>query len=189
MKGRILTLAIACIFSVTTVFSQEESKLVNKAGHISFYSHTDVEDITANNYKVVSTLDKSSGEVVFSVPMQSFEFEKSAMQKHYNSAKFLDTKQFPKAKFKGNIGDVSVINFLKDGVYNAEVKGELTLHGVTKSISEKGTVTVSGDNVTVNAKMNITLADYEVAFEGGKPSTNIAKMVEATIITEFKPEN
>ena len=188
MKRNILTLAIAVLVSMSTAFSQGDSKLVNKAGHISFFSHTTLEDITANNYKVVSTLDKSSGEVVYSVPMQSFEFEKSAMQKHYNSSKFLDTKQFPKAKFKGMIADISAIDFSKDGVYNADVKGELTLHGVTNKISEKGTVTVSGNIVTINAKMNIMLADYKVAFEKGKPSTNIAKMVEATIITEFKPE-
>ena len=189
MKRSILTIAIASLFSVTSVFSQGESKLVNKAGHISFFSHTAVEDITANNYKVVSTLDKSSGEVVFSVPMQSFEFEKSKMQQHYNSPKFLDTKQFPKAKFKGMILNVSDVDFTKDGTYNTEVKGELTLHGVTKSISEKGTVTVAGNKVTVNAKLNITLADYEVAFENGKPSTNIAKVVEATIKSEFEPAN
>jgi polyisoprenoid-binding protein YceI len=187
MKQNILTLAIAILVSISTVFSQSDSKLVNKAGHISFFSHTTLEDITANNYKVVSTLDKSTGEVVFSVSMQSFEFEKAQMQKHFNNPNFLDTKQFPKAKFKGMISNLSGVDFSKDGIYDAEIKGELTIHGETNAVTENGTITIAGDIVTLNAKMNITLTDYKVAFEKGKPSTNIAKVIEATIKVEYKP--
>ena len=117
--------------------------------------------------------------------MQSFEFEKSAMQKHYNSEKFLDTKTFPKAKFKGGIENISDLDLSKNGTYDAKVKGELEMHGVTKAISENGTVTVKDGKIIVNAKMNIILADYEVAFENGKPSTNIAKTIEITVIVEY----
>jgi len=185
MKQHIIAIALAGIFSISSVLAEGEDKLVSKTGHISFFSHTDLEDITANNYKVVSTLNPTTGEVVFSVPMQSFEFEKAAMQKHYNSSKFLDTKTFPKAKFKGNIEGISDIDLSKNGTYEVKVNGELEIHGVTKAISESGTITVKDGKITVNAKMNITLADYEIAFEKGKPSTNIAKTVELTIIVEY----
>jgi polyisoprenoid-binding protein YceI len=189
MKKSLITLAVAGFVAITTAFTPADTKLVSKKGHISFFSHTAVEDITANNYQVVSTLNTTSGEVVFSVPMQSFEFEKAKMQQHYNSPKFLDTKEFPKAKFKGNISNLEAIDFTKDGTYNADVSGELTLHGITKPISEKGTVTVKGDKVVVDTKMEITLAEYEIAFESGKPSTNIAKTIEITVKAEFDPEN
>ena len=184
MKKLALLFSVALI-SATSLFAQN-SKLVNKNGHINFYSHTEVEDITADNYKVISTLEMSTGALVFSAPMQSFEFAKSLMQKHYNSPKFLDTKQFPKAKFKGSIVNLAQIDFQTDGVYNAEVKGTLTMHGVTIDVSEKGTITVAGKSVKVEAKMNITLDDFEIAFKKGKPSTNIAKFVEVTINTEYQ---
>lgn len=183
MKKSILTFIAASLITFTG-FSQDE-KRVTKTAHISFFSHTVAEDITANNYTVTSTFNPTSGEVVFSVPMQSFEFEKAAMQKHYNSDKFLDTKQFPKAKFKGSISNLGDIDFTKDGIYNAKITAELTLHGVTKSVSESGSVTVAGNKITVDAKMSITLVDYKIAFEKGKPSTNIAKTVEATIKAEY----
>lgn len=189
MKKSILTLAVAGFVLITSAFAPADIKLVSKKGHISFFSHTPVEDITANNYKVVSTLNTSSGEVVFSVPMQSFEFEKAKMQQHYNSPKFLDTKTFPKAKFKGNISNLSDIDFSKDGTYNVNVSGELTIHGITKPVSEKGTIKVKGNKVFVDTKMNITLADYEIAFESGKPSTNIAKTIDVTVKAEFDPES
>ena len=184
MKKTMLIFAVAGFTFIASAFSPAGEKLVSKAGHISFYSHTDVEDISANNYKVVSTINTTSGEVVFSVPMQAFEFEKALMQKHYNSPKFLDTKTYPKAKLKGTITNLSEINFQKDGTYNAIVKGDLELHGVTKPITEKGTITVSGNQVSIDAKMEITLEDYKIAFEKGKPSTNIAKTVEVIIKAE-----
>jgi len=113
--------------------------------------------------------------------MQSFEFEKSAMQKHFNSNKFLDTKAFPKSKFKGMITNLSDIDFAGDGEYKAQVSGDLTIHGVTNAVTENATITVDGGTITVDVVMDITLADYEIAFKKGKPSTNIAKTVKATI--------
>ncbi|MBC7126248.1 MAG: YceI family protein [Bacteroidales bacterium] len=166
----------------------QTAKFVSSKTHIKFYSHTTVEDIQANNYASVSTIDPLTGDVAFSVPMQGFEFEKALMQKHYNSEKFLDTKQFPKAKLKGKITNLSEIDLSKDGTYNAIVEGELTIKGVTKPIKEKGTITVKGNVVKAASTFNVTLADYGIAFEKGKPSTNIAKTVEVTVLVEYQPE-
>ena len=181
MKKSILTfVAIAAIS-----FASTAQKLTTSKSHIKFYSHTVAENIEANNYKAVGTIDTEAGTVVFSVPMQSFEFEKSLMQKHYNSPKFLDTKQYPKAKLKGKITDLSKVNFKKDGAYDVTVKGEMTLHGVTNPTTEKATITVKNGKVSVVSKFKITLADYKVAFEKGKPSTNIATTVEVTVNAQY----
>jgi polyisoprenoid-binding protein YceI len=167
-------------------FRSDGTKVITKTGHIIIFSHTAAEDINANNYKATSTLDPASGVMVFSVPMQGFEFEKSLMQKHFNSPKFLDTKQFPKAKFKGAITNITAVTFTKDGSYSVIVKGDLTMHGITKTLSEKGEITVKGGVITATSKFNIVLADYKIAFEKGKPSTNIAKEVELTINMNYK---
>ena len=156
MKKSILTLAAVITLAVTV----SAQKLVTSKSHFKLYSHTVAEDIEANNYKAVGTLNTETGEVVFSVPMQSFEFEKALMQKHYNSPKFMDTKQFPKAKLKGKITNLADVNFKKDGTYNVTVKGDLTLHGETKTVEEKGTITVKAGKVSVSSKINIALADY-----------------------------
>ena len=149
--------------------------------HIKFFSTTPVEDIEANNYATVGTIDPATGKIVFSVPMQSFEFEKSLMQQHFNSKKFLDTKTNPKAKLIGQIVNFEAIDFAKDGSYEADVTGDLTINGVTKPISEKATIVVKDAKLSLSSKFNVTLADHEVAFENGKPSKNIAKTVEVTV--------
>lgn len=173
-----LLLAILLISISTTSFGQE--KLKTTSGHIKFFSTTPAEDIEANNYKVTSSLTPSTGVLVFSVPMQSFEFPKAAMQKHYNSKKFLNTKKFPKAKFKGTITNLSSVNFSEDGTYNADVSGELTIHGVTNKVSEKMTLTIKNGTATGVTSFNITLAEFDVVFTKGKPSKNIAKSVVIT---------
>ncbi len=184
MKKSILVSVVAVVLFSVAGFAQD-AKLVSSKSNIKFFSTTPAEDIEANNTASVSTINKETGDVVFSVPMQSFEFKKSLMQKHYNSDKFLNTSEFPKAKLKGKIVNLSAIDFGKDGTYQAEVEGEFTLKGVTKPIKEKGTITVKGNIVKVHSKFNITLADYGIAFSDGKPSSNIAKTVEVTLDSEY----
>lgn len=187
MKRINLILSIILLTVATTTFAQS-GKLKTTKTHIKFFSTTPAENIEANNYASASTLNTETGDGVFSVPMQSFEFEKALMQKHFNSDKFLDTKTFPTAKLKGKITNLSEIDFSKDGTYQAKVSGELTIKGKTNSINETGTVTVKGNTVSISSKFNITLADYGVTFVSGKPSSNIAKTVVVTVHSEYQPE-
>ena len=169
-------------------FTPVTGKLVTSKSHIKFFSSTPAEDIEANNYKAVGTIETSTGDVVFSVPMQSFEFKKSLMQKHFNQDKFLDTKAHPKAKLVGKITNYADINFAKNGTYTANIKGEMTIKGKTNPFSSKGTITVNGSEIKINSKFDIVLAEYGVEFVKGKPSKNIAKTVEVTVNADFQGE-
>ena len=109
-KTTILSIIAVAVISLMSITASAQ-KLVSSKSHIKFFSSTPAEDIEANNYKTVSTLDTSSGAIVFSLPMQSFEFEKALMQEHFNGKKFLNTKANPKSKLKANITDISKIKF------------------------------------------------------------------------------
>ncbi len=183
-KRSLITVAFAVLITIAS-FSQTQEKLVSSKTHIKFFSTTPAEDIEANNYTSVSTINTKTGDVVFSVPMQGFEFEKSTMQKHFNNKDFLDTKTYPKAKLKAQITNLNQIDFSKDGTYSANVEGELTIKDVTKPIKEKGTITVKGKTVEVQSKIYVTLADFGISFVKGKPSSNIAKILEVTVHAEY----
>ena len=178
MKKSFLTIVALVTISLTAV----AQKQVSTKTHFKFFSTTPAENIEANNYASVGTIDTNSGDIVFSVPMQSFDFEKALMQEHFNSKKFLDTKTNPKAKLTGTI---SKANFDKDGSYIVDVTGDLTINGVTNPIKEKATIVVKGGKISLSSKFNLTLADYKIAFKGGKPSTNIAKTVEVTVEANY----
>lgn len=69
----------------------------------------------------------------------------------------------------------------RDGTYLANVKGELTIKGITKPVSEKGTIKVTGNKIEVQSKFNILLADYGITFTKGKTASSIAKTLELNV--------
>jgi polyisoprenoid-binding protein YceI len=184
MKKTIFTILAVVAITLTSITASAQ-KLVSTKTHFKFFSTTPAEDIQANNYKAVGTIEKSTGDIVFSVPMQSFEFEKALMQEHFNSKKFLDTKTNPKAKLVGKIADLSKVDFTKDGSYSVDVTGDLTINGVTNPVKEKATIGVTDGKISLMSKFNLTLNDYKIAFKSGKPSRNIAKTLEVTVEANY----
>ncbi|MBS3912974.1 MAG: YceI family protein [Bacteroidetes bacterium] len=185
MKNGILSLSLLLLSGVFVSFTSVQDKRTSTKNHVYFFSHTDLEDITANNYKAVSTLDTKTGEMVYSIPMQSFEFKKALMQKHFNSKGFLDTKTYPKAKFVGKINNLGSVDFTKDGIYQGSVTGIMTIKGISKSVTESGSIEVKGNSINVKSKFKLILADYGITFSKGKPSTNVAKTVDVSVISEY----
>ena len=66
------------------------------------------------------------------------------------------------------------------------IEGDLTIHGVTKKISEKGTFTVkAGDKVHGKSKFNVKPADYDIKIPGAVVK-NIAETIEVTVDIELQ---
>jgi len=186
MNNLKITLILLMALFVISLNGQPPGKYVSTKTHIKFFSTTPVEDIEAHNYASVGTIVPSSGEVVFSVPMQSFEFEKAMMQQHFNNEHFLVTNVYPKSKFKGTITNLDEIDFAKNGEYKAEIKGEMSIKDKTNPINESGTITVKDQILAVNSTFTITLADYGIAFnESEMVSTKIGKNIEITFTGEY----
>ncbi len=137
------------IILVFVVFASQifaQSRYITRNGHAQIYSSTVAEDITAQNYSVTSTIEPAKGEMVFSVPVQSFEFEKSLMQRHFNQSRFMDSDTYPRITFKGTISNLQDVKWDQNGTYNVTVKGDLTIRDVTKPITEKGTIHLASAN-------------------------------------------
>ena len=171
-----------------SLFTYAQNRLLTDNTHIRFFSSTPAEDIESNNYASTSTINLENGNVVFSVPMQSFEFDKSLMQRHFNQRRFLHTSKYPIGRLVGKITNLDQIDFSSNGEYEALVEGELTIKGVTNKISEKGTIKVNGDVIEALSVFFVTLADYDVTFSRGKPSSNIADKVEVTVVAKYRKE-
>ena len=98
MKKRVLVLLVLLV--TIQVFSQE--KFLTKDGYISFFSHSLVEDIKADNNQVLSVIDSETGEIAVQLLMRSFLFKKALMQQHFNES-YVESHKYPKAIFKGFI--------------------------------------------------------------------------------------
>ncbi len=189
MKKLSLNIILAVALLTISFVAQTQDRHVSSKTHIKFFSTTPVEDIEAHNYASVSTINSKTGEVVFSVPMQSFEFEKAMMQQHFNNEHFLETNVYPKSKFKAIITNLDEIDFTKDGEYQAEIEGEMIIRDKTNPIKDSGTITVKGQTLTVNSVFDLTLADYGITFnESEMVSKKIGKSVEITVIAEYNTQ-
>lgn len=184
MKKTFLAFAlfIAVMATQTQAFAQ---KFSTREGHISFFSKSSMEDIEANNHKVSSVIDAATGKMEFAVLMKSFVFEKALMQEHFNE-NYVHSDKFPKSTFKGEIENLSSVNLSKNGTYDTEVKGNLTMHGVTKPVSAKGTVTVKDGNIIAKSKFKVKLADYDIVIPA-VVKDNISETVEITVNNKYTP--
>lgn len=142
-------------------FVHAQDKYFTKTGKIEFYSKAPMEDIEAKNKTVAAVLDTKTGALQFSVLMKSFEFEKALMQEHFNE-NYIESDKYPKGEFKGVITNNNEINYSKDGTYQAKVKGQLTIHGVTRDVNTTGTIKTSGGKIDATSVFNILLSDYKI---------------------------
>ncbi|MBE0654156.1 MAG: YceI family protein [Bacteroidales bacterium] len=175
MKKIILTVLILPL----TFMVLNAQKYMTRSGYIGFYSHTPVEDIKADNNQVASILDLESGELVFQVLMRSFRFEKKLMEEHFNE-NYVESEKFPKATFNGKISGYQGMDIQKNGKYDVTVVGELTLHGVSREVSEKGTITINGGKIEAQSVFIIKPEDYNIEIPK-IVSNKIAREIEVTV--------
>lgn len=167
--------------------TSQAQKYATKTGTIRFYSEAPAENIEAVNKQVNSALDTQTGDFVFRVLMKGFQFEKALMQEHFNE-NYVESHKFPNASFTGKVSQDAGIDWEKDGVYETTVSGKLTIKGVSKDVSEKGSFTVKNGTVLGKSTFYIKLADYNVEI----PKTvmkNIAETIEINVDVELLPLN
>src|SRR5688572_22198705 len=145
------------ILLMTGIFASAQDKFFTKNGRISFISKGNIETIEANHKSVTCVLDSKTGNIQFSVLMRGFEFHKAAMQEHFNED-YVESDKYPRSEFRGQVSNNSAIDYTKDGVYDAKVKGKLTIHGVTRDIEADGKISVKGGKPQANATLAILVS-------------------------------
>jgi len=167
------------------IWAQSQDKFYTKSGKINFYSVAPLEDIEAKHKSVACVLDTKTGSLQFSALIKGFEFENAEMQEHFNED-YLESDKFPKAEFKGQIVNNAAINYQKSGTYPVQVKGQLTIHGVTKEVQTTGNIKVDGDGLKAAASFNIQVADFNIKIPS-LVKDKIAKTVKITVDTKLDP--
>ena len=181
---KILFILIAAVTLNSTVHAQN---YLTKNGTITFFSKTSMENIEAINSQVLSVLNAKNGELAFSVIVKGFLFKKALMQEHFNE-NYMESDTYPKSTFKGAITDISKVNFTKDGTYPVSVKGDLTIHGVTKNTTTPGTVTIKAGKVSAAADFIVTLADYKISIPK-VVENNISPTIKISVACDYMPKN
>jgi polyisoprenoid-binding protein YceI len=175
MKTALLVILLPLAFTLNA----GAQKFITKTGHIRFYSDSPLEKIEANNRQVNSAMDAATGDFVFRVLMKSFQFEKALMQEHFNE-NYVESDKFPNATFLGKITNIKEVDQAREAIYPVTVAGKLTIHGVTKEVSVKGTFEVKPGKMLGKAKFNILLSDFNISIPSAVKN-NISNSVEVTV--------
>ena len=179
------SLLLSSIFFLLAISVGAQLRYFTKTGKIKFDSKAPLEDITAIHNSATCVLDASTGQVQFAVLMRGFEFRKALMQEHFNE-NYIESDKYPKSTFKGEILNNPEINYATPGQYTAQVKGVMTIHGVSKEVETTGTVMVEDGKLLVNAKFPVKVADYQITIPSIMKE-KIANTVTVSVRCELLP--
>jgi polyisoprenoid-binding protein YceI len=165
-KFSIMKKVILSVFSLILLTNLSAQKYFSKDAKINFSATSSLEKIEANNNKGTLVIDAASSKLEAAVLVKGFHFEKALMEEHFNE-NYMESGKFSKATFAGEITDMKTVNMAKDGDYKVNVKGKLTMHGVTKDITTTATITVKGGAVTGGkTSFKVLVGDYGIAIPG-----------------------
>ena len=167
------------------------NELKNQA---TVFSTTPLEDVEGIADGVVGTasFDLSN----FSETLSgSFEVKVATMKtgiqlrdQHLRSPNWLDEEEYPLIKF--DVTGAENVKQISDNKIEADVKGSFSLHGVTKQITAKSTITyldeseatkkrAPGDLLVIKSTFNVKLSEYEV--ENNVIGSKVAEDIEVTV--------
>ncbi|MBQ4819417.1 YceI family protein [Aquimarina sp. MMG016] len=165
-----------------TGFDTTSDQFMTRQGQVSFFSYTSVENIEAKNNQVLSIIDFAKGEIAVSMLMNAFVFKKSLMHEHFNES-YIESDLYPKATFEGKIIDFEP---LATGVQTKMVKGNLTIHGITKEVEIKTTIENTNGTYRLIGDFEATVKDFDIKIPPVL-APNIAKTISIQFRFEYQP--
>lgn len=181
MKNLRTVSVLIIVYCVLCSVNLKAQKYRSVSSNVHFFSDAPMEDIEASNTNGKSAFDISSGEIVFTIPIKSFSFEKSLMQEHFNE-NYLESDKYPEATFRGRLSEFDPS---KKEWQGAKAIGVMDLHGVKQNIEVEGDIRINEHNVEIKAGFPVILKDYKIKI----PKVvfyNIAEVVDVTITFNYE---
>ena len=105
--------------------------------------------------------DPAQSHVQITIDTPSVKTDDPKLTEHLKTPDFFDVAKFPEAKFESTASKAG-----GDNGATHTVTGNLTLHGVTKSITFPATIAVTPDAATVDANFAINRKDFGINYAG-----------------------
>ncbi|MRX41342.1 YceI family protein [Flavobacterium sp. LC2016-23] len=136
-------------------------KLITKTGNIKFQASTPSnEEVAAENKSVSAVLETSTGDFAALVLIKGFRFKVALMEEHFNE-NYMESEKFSKATLKGKIEDFDVSK-VTGTAKSFTLKGDLTVHGVTKPITVTVKVSKAANGVIAMGSFDVKPEDYGI---------------------------
>ena len=134
-------------------------KMLVETSKVSFFSSAPLEDITAVSNKLEGIVDFETGNFFFRVPITTFIFPSSLMQKHFNE-KYMESETYSISSFKGSF--TNKLSISKNESVSVSAIGILNIHGVDQDINIKTDLIIQDEEVKFSSEFNVLLKDYNI---------------------------
>ena len=180
MKNSLVTTLIILIFmSSANVFSQ---RLITKTGNVKFQaSMPTYEEVAAENKTASAVLESSTGDLAALILIKGFRFKTALMEEHFNE-NYMESEKFSKAVFKGKITDFDESK-ITASVKNFTIKGDLTIHGITKPVSTIVKISKTSNGINLNGSFEVKPEDFDIEI----PSLVRKKIADKVKVTYVFP--
>lgn len=176
-------LFISLVLSIVFLSAGAQNLYITKDAKINFNSSTSVEDIVAESNQATTIIDIDKNVVKFSVLTTSFKFRRALMEEHFNE-NYMESAKFPKANFTGKI--TTSVDWKSDKPVTVDVKGTLTMHGVSNEITMKAMITPGKDKIAASAEIKVTPEAFGIQIPSAVRD-KIAKEVTVKIDAAYTP--
>ncbi len=150
---------VAGFIAASGVFAQNVYR--STKSEVSFFAGTAIEDINGKSSEAVSAIDLADGTVAVSIPINTFHFEQSLMEEHFNE-NYMETEKFPKATFKGKIENASSVSWGSATPVVVRVTGTLTMHGVSQQRTFDITIHNKDNRLHATGSFPVKLVDFNI---------------------------
>ena len=160
-------------------------KLLLKILNYPFFSAAPLEDISAVSDKLQGVVDFETGNFFFRVPINTFVFPSSLMQKHFNE-KYMESETYSLSSFKGSFDDIIIIDENQQAQINAQ--GILNIHGVNQTVNIETELIIKNKTVEFKSKFDVYLKDFKIKVPK-IVRMNIADTIQVNVSGVLKERN
>ncbi len=173
-------LIIMTLFFALNVSAQ---KYFTKTGATEFMASVEAfEPISASSTSTTAILDISTGDIAALIFVRSFHFKIALMEEHFNE-NYMDTKDFPKATFKGKLDRFDMTK-LTSIWQEFTMTGTLNIRGVDKVINDVIKLKKVAGKIVVQGALIVAPSDFKIDIPGAV-SSKIAKEIKVTMDYEL----
>lgn len=182
------TVLAMLVFAAGSAFAQTTWSIDKAHSKIGFnVTHMAVSEVEGNfkdfdGSLVTKAADFNGAEVNFTAKTASIDTDIERRDNHLKSADFFDAEKYPEISFKGNL-------VKKGGKY--KLKGDLTMHGVTKpvefDVTYGGTInTGKGEKAGFKISGKLNRQDYGLTWNNKVPTGELVVGDEVEIIGKIE---
>lgn len=152
-----ISFSICLISFVSTPYALLGQPFETSKGHAEVEGATSVTTYTGETDQLEGAFDLNADTLYFELPLKSIKTGISLRDDHMRDA--LEVDKYPKTRFSGKIVD----GFPEKGeTVQTTVRGDYTIHGVTKKVEVTGTTKWQGDRLMIKGSFPIKITEYDI---------------------------